>query len=64
MMMLHKFCVSAVSCLVAGFGLNKVIQTWNSHSILGIHLFDFFFYKDQENLLQPDAFLFFFRQSA
>ena len=36
----HKFCVSAVSCLVAEFGLNKVVQTWNSHSIPSIHLFD------------------------
>ena len=36
----HKFCVSAVSCLVTGFGLNKVVQTWNSHSIPGMHFFD------------------------
>ena len=36
----HKFCVLAVSCLVAEFGFNKVVQTWNSHSIPGIHLFD------------------------
>ena len=36
----HKFCVSAVSCLVAEFGLNKLVQTWNSHSIPSIHLFD------------------------
>ena len=37
---INKFYVSAVSCLVAEFGLNKVVQTWNSHSIPGIHLFD------------------------
>ena len=36
----HKFCVSAVSCLVAGLGLNKVVQTCNYHSIPGIHIFD------------------------
>ena len=36
----HKFCISAVSCLVAEFGLNKVVQTWNSHPIPGIRLFD------------------------
>ena len=36
----HKFCVSAVSCLVAGSGLNKVVQTCNYHSIPGIHIFD------------------------
>ena len=36
----RKFCVSAVSCLVAKFGFNKVVPTWNSHSILGIHIFD------------------------
>ena len=36
----HKFCVSAVSCLVAELGLNKVVQTWNFHSTPGIHLFD------------------------
>ena len=36
----HKFCVSVVSCLVAEFALNKVVQTWNSCSIPGIHLFD------------------------
>ena len=30
----HKFCVSAVSCLVAEFRLNKVVQTWNSHLYL------------------------------
>ena len=36
----RKFCVSAVSCLVAEFGLNKAFQTWNSHSIPGIHHFD------------------------
>ena len=36
----HKFCVSVVSCLVTGFGLNKVVQTWNSHSIPGMHFFD------------------------
>ena len=35
---LHKFCVSAVSCLVAEFGLKEVAQTF--HSIPGIHLFD------------------------
>ena len=36
----HKFCISVVSCLVAEFGLNKVVQTWNSHPIPGIRLFD------------------------
>ena len=36
----HKFCVSAISCLVAELGLNKVVQTWSSHSTPGIHLFD------------------------
>ena len=36
----HKFCVSVVSCLVAEFRLNKVVQTWNSSSISGIHLLD------------------------
>ena len=36
----HKFCVSAVSCLVAELGLNKVVQTWNFHSTPGMHLFD------------------------
>ena len=36
----HKFCVSAVSCLVVEFRLNKVVQTWNSHFKSGIHLFD------------------------
>ena len=36
----RKFCVSALSCLVAEFGLNKAFQTWNSHSIPGMHLFD------------------------
>ena len=36
----HKFCVSAISCLVAELGLNKVVQTWSSHSTTGIHLFD------------------------
>ena len=36
----HKIRVSAVFCLVAGFGLNKLVQTWNSHSVPGIHLFD------------------------
>ena len=36
----HKFCVSAVSCLVAEFGLNKVVQTWSFHSISSIHVFD------------------------
>ena len=36
----HKCCVLAVSCLVAEFGLNKVVQVWKSHSIPGIHLFD------------------------
>ena len=36
----HKFCVSTVSSLVAGFGLNNVVQTWNSHSVPGIHLFE------------------------
>ena len=34
----HKFCVSVVSCLVAEFRLNKVVQT--SSSISGIHLLD------------------------
>ena len=37
---IHKFCVSVVSCLVAEFRLNKVVQTWNSSSISGIHLLD------------------------
>ena len=59
----HKFCVSAVSCLVAGFGLRKMVQTWNSYSIPGIHLFDTVFYKNHENLLQPEVF-FFFTHSA
>ena len=36
----RKFCVSAVSCLVVEFGFNKVVQTWNSHFIPGIHHFD------------------------
>ena len=36
----HKFWVSSVSGLATEFGLNKVVQTWNSHSIPGIHLFD------------------------
>ena len=36
----HKFCISVVSYLVVEFGLNKVVQIWNSHSICGIHLFD------------------------
>ena len=36
----HKFCFSAVSCLVDEFGLKKVVQTWNFHSAPGIHLFD------------------------
>ena len=36
----YKFCVSAVSCLATEFRLNKVVQTWNSHSIPGMHLFD------------------------
>ena len=36
----HKCCVLAVSCLVAEFRLNKVVQAWKSHSIPGIHLFD------------------------
>ena len=35
----HKFCVSIVSFLVAEFGLNTVVQTWNSHSIPFLHLF-------------------------
>ena len=36
----RKFCVLTVSCLVAKFGFNKVVQTWNFHSIPGIHIFD------------------------
>ena len=34
---IHKFCVSAVSCLASELGLNKVVQTWNSHAIPNIH---------------------------
>ena len=45
----HKFCVSTVSCLVAGFGLSNVVQTWNSHSVPGIHLFE------QEKFFLPNG---------
>ena len=46
----HKFCVSTVSCLVAGFGLSNVVQTWNSHSVPGIHLFE-----QEKNVLLPNG---------
>jgi len=38
---IHKFCVSSVTCLVAGFGLEKVVKSWNEHPIPGkqIHVF-------------------------
>jgi len=31
-----KFCVSKVACMVAGFGLQVVISSWNEHPIAGI----------------------------
>lgn len=31
----QKFCVSAVSCLIATFGLNMVVRSWNEHPIAG-----------------------------
>ena len=31
----HKFSVSSVGCLVAGFGLQRVVLTWNEHPIPG-----------------------------
>ena len=36
----HEFCVSVVSYIVAEFGLNTVVQIWNSHSIPVKYLFD------------------------
>ena len=29
----QKFCVLAVSCLIATFGLNMVVRSWNEHPI-------------------------------
>ena len=31
----QKYCVSFVSCAVAGYGINVVAQSWNNHSIPG-----------------------------
>ena len=31
----EKFCVSFVSIMLANFGLNKVVASWNSHRIPG-----------------------------
>ena len=45
----HKFCVSAISCLVDGLGLSKVVQTQNSHFVPGIHPCDTSYFKNQEN---------------
>ena len=33
-----KFCVSKVACMVAGFGLQVVISSWNEHPIAGISI--------------------------
>ena len=41
----HKYCVSAVTCLVADFELQRVVRTWNDHAIPGNIDFFFIFYK-------------------
>ena len=37
----QKFCVSGVSCIVAKFGIDIVVKSWNAHTIPGFCLITF-----------------------
>ena len=38
---IHKFCVSQVTCLIASYGLQQVVHSWNEHPIPGNAFSDF-----------------------